>query len=67
MTEVVAGLEDRMVRPGMTFGGGDVADRAVPMHVIVPIDEARCPVAGGVAIGEAPLRKFGAILRRSEQ
>src|ERR1700693_4711198 len=67
LIKVVAGAENRMVGAGMTLSRGDVADRAVPVLVIVPVHEAGGPVAGGVKIGEAPLWEFGAVLSGAKQ
>ena len=44
---------DRDVLPAMTLAGGDEADRAVTMFLVVPVDEARDP---GRGVGEAGKR-----------
>ncbi len=47
-----------MIGAGMTLGGSDVADRAVPMFVIIPMHEAPGPIASSVEIAETPLREL---------
>src|SRR4051812_12151265 len=51
----------------MTLRRGDVADAAVAVFLIVPMDEARRPLSGGVQIGEPLERELRAILRGTEQ
>ena len=67
LIKFVARGEDCVVRPGVTFGGCDVADRAVPVLVVVPMHEARGPAACRLEIGEALGRELRAVLGGAEQ
>ena len=52
----LAGGEHRTILPGMALRGGEVADSAVVVIVIVPLYELRAPVSGGLQVGE-PLER----------
>ena len=54
----MASGEHGTILPGMTLRRGDVADAAVAMLVVVPLDEAHRPLPGGVQIGEPLDRKL---------
>ena len=51
----------------MALGGGDEADRAVAVLVVVPVHQAIDPVAGGGEVGKGLQRIGGAVFEGFEQ
>lgn len=50
--EFVLGCEKGAILPGMALRWGHVFDAAVPVFVVVSMDEPRSPVAGGIQVRE---------------
>src|SRR5574337_85516 len=65
--ELVARREDRGVGAGMTLRWADVADAAVPMRMVVPVQEVSGPRARVVEVGEPAVGELRSVLRRAEQ
>ena len=59
--------EDRVVFAGMSLRRADVADAAVSMVDVVPMDEGHRPAARLLQVGEALDRELRPVLRRPDQ
>src|ERR1700712_5876960 len=67
LVERVALSERGPILPGMALRGGDVADAAVSVLMIVPMGKAHGPFPGGLQIGKSRGGEVGPILARSEE
>ena len=63
----VTGSQDACVLTRMTLCRADVSDPAVPMLMVVPMNEARGPAAGLVQASEAFAGELRAVLGGAEQ
>lgn len=59
--------EDAVILPGMPLRGRDVANTAVPVLVVVPVDQARRLAPGVIEAVETLRGKSGAVLGGAEQ
>jgi len=63
----MASRQDRLVFAGVTLGRTDIANAAMPVIDVVPLDEIGSPDACRIQTGEAPGRKLGAVLGGAKQ
>ncbi len=63
----MSGCQQGAVLSGMALCRGHVFDAAVTVFIVVPMDEARNPVAGRVQIGETLGREFRPVFGGAEQ
>ena len=60
-------VQDQLVEPGMALSGGNEADRAVAVFVVVPLNQRGRPGAGGRDVRKRIQRVRRTIFKRPEQ
>ena len=65
--ERVAPGEHGPILPGMALCGGDIADAAAPVLMVLPAGEAHGPAPGGLQVGKPADREVGPVFGCSKQ